>query len=185
MKANTDIVHLTRLVTESVQLYAVQKGIRLTFQTTLNQKVIAVDEEKYERILLNLLSNAIKFTPAGETVQVSLRKSNGMVNIEVKDTGVGIPDNKQELIFERFGQVDSSLTRQAEGTGIGLTIVKLFVTALGGTVSVKSRVGSGTVFTVKLPDKKILQDTQEEGNFDADGKKIIEAVTVEFSDIYF
>jgi len=110
-KKNMDIVFLTKAITESVYAYAAQKSITLTFITSLGKKVIAIDEEKYERIILNLLSNAIKFTPEGASIIVNLRSTKGSICIEVKDSGIGIPKDKLDVIFERFGQVDSSLSR--------------------------------------------------------------------------
>lgn len=125
---NIDIILMTRTITESIIIFAEQKGIRLSFSSTLGVKIIGIDEEKYERILLNLLSNAIKFTPRGKSIFVmasqKIVKGKCKVCIKVKDQGIGISPDNQQLIFERFGQVDSSLSRQAEGTGIGLSLLK-------------------------------------------------------------
>ena len=157
-KKDIDIVLLSRSIIDSISIFAEQKNIRLSFSSTLNKKVIGIDEEKYERILLNLLSNAIKFTPTGKSISTRVSqkivKGKCMVCMQVRDKGVGIPAEKQELIFERFGQVDSSLTRQAEGTGIGLHLVKLLVEMLGGEITLESKVGVGSTFTILLPIKK-------------------------------
>jgi signal transduction histidine kinase len=126
-KKSVDIVLLTRLITDSVKIYAAQKNLQITFVSDFDKKLIFIDDEKYERIVLNLLSNAIKFTPKGKSIQVRLYKEKDYINLEVKDEGVGIPKEKIGLIFERFGQVDNSLSRQAEGTGMGLYLVKMFV----------------------------------------------------------
>lgn len=154
--SNIDIVMLTRAITESVAIYARQKGITLTFHSKVKQRIIQMDQEKYERILLNLLSNAIKFTPRGKSVAVRVfitnKSGQRMVCIEVKDEGMGIPREKMGAIFERFVQVDSSLTRQAEGVGIGLYLAKKFTESLGGTMSAKSKVGQGSSFSVFFPD---------------------------------
>ncbi|KZL93916.1 sensor histidine kinase TmoS [Clostridium magnum DSM 2767] len=126
-KKNIDIVFLTKAIIDSVYSYASNKGITINFTSSFNNKIIAIDDEKYERILLDLLSNAIKFTTSGKFVVVNLCSIQESICIEVKDNEIGIPANKMDIIFERFGQVDSSLSRQAEGTGIGLSLVKKFV----------------------------------------------------------
>lgn len=184
-KSNLDIVFLTKAITESVYEFAYKKKVQLEFVSKLVIKVIAIDEEKYERILLNLLSNAIKFTPEGKSIVVSLYSLKGKIYVEVKDSGIGIPSDKLDIIFEKFGQVDSSLSRQAEGTGIGLSLVKKFVEALGGSISVKSKVGEGTTFTVLLPDEIVLEESNDKPMIDLmDDNRLIQTMNVEFSDIY-
>lgn len=81
-------------------------------------------------------------------------KNQNFVSISVTDEGIGIPADKQQIIFERFGQADTSMSRQAEGTGLGLHLVKMLVNSLGGEISVKSEAGYGSSFTVLLPAKK-------------------------------
>ncbi|MDP4091632.1 MAG: ATP-binding protein, partial [Bacillota bacterium] len=183
-RKNIDAVFLTKSITESVQSYASQKGIHLAFESSLTKLMIATDDEKYERILLNLLSNAIKFTPGGKWVRVRLSIENGNTCIEVKDEGIGIPEDKIDLIFERFGQVNSILSRQAEGAGIGLSLVKKFVEALGGEISVKSTFGKGTTFTILLPADTQINEYEEKPVMDLMDNRLVEISTVEFSDIY-
>lgn len=182
-KKNLDIVFLTKSITESVYLYSHQKEIKITFVSTFGQKIIGIDDEKYERILLNLLSNSIKFTPKGKCITVILSLKKGLLCVEVKDSGIGIPEEKISLIFERFEQVDSSMSRQAEGTGIGLSLVKLFVDALDGDISVKSKVGKGSTFTILLPATKVADTEQEKFQITSDNR-LIHATAIEFSDIY-
>lgn len=183
-KRNTDIVFLTKAISESVCQYASQKGVKITFMSSCKSKVIGIDDEKYERIILNLLSNAIKFTPEGKSIIVKLRSMKDKICIEVKDNGIGIPPNNMEMIFERFGQVDSSLSRQAEGTGIGLSLVKNFVEALGGDISVKSKLGKGSTFTVLLPNEKVLEEMHDSKKTDLLDNHLVHITNVEFSDIY-
>lgn len=183
-KRNVDIVFLTKTIVDSVYSYASQSGVKLTFVSAFVKKIIGIDDEKYERILLNLLSNAIKFTPEGKSIIVKLRSAKEFVCIQVKDTGIGIPENKAEIIFDKFGQVDSSLSRRAEGSGIGLSLVKRFVEALGGSISVKSKLGKGSTFTVLLPKKLVSEDQTEEENSDLLGNRLVQVTDVEFSDIY-
>jgi PAS domain S-box-containing protein len=183
-KKNIDIVFLTKAITESVYGYAAQKGVKVTLTSTFKKKIIGIDDEKYERIILNLISNAIKFTSEGNSILVTLRAVKGNICVEVKDDGIGIPPDKFDIIFDKFGQVDSSLSRQAEGTGIGLSLVKMLVKALGGSISVKSKMGKGSTFTVILPDEKAIEEQNETQISDFISNRLIEVINVEFSDIY-
>ncbi|MCM0649640.1 PAS domain-containing sensor histidine kinase [Clostridium swellfunianum] len=183
-KKNLDIVFISKAITESVQAYASQKGVEVTFISKIHRKVIGIDDEKYERILLNLLSNAIKFTPKGKSITVSLASKKKSICIEVKDEGIGIPKDKMKVIFERFGQVDSSLSRQAEGTGIGLSLVKRFIEALDGSISVKSTVNKGSTFSILLPDEIIDEKENEMESADLMDNRLVQVTNVEFSDIY-
>ena len=186
--SNTDIIIMTRKITESIMIYADQKRIRLSFSSTLGEKIIGIDEEKYERILLNLLSNAIKFTPEGKSIFVRVSqkvvKGKCKVCIQVKDQGIGIPKDKQQLIFERFGQVDSSLSRQAEGTGIGLALVKMFVEIMSGEITVESEEGKGSIFTILFPVTKIKEAPIKKMLQGINDNRLIQATAIEFSDIY-
>lgn len=183
-KKNIDIVFLTKAITESVHAYASHKGIDISFISSISEKIINIDDEKYERILLNLLSNAIKFTPEGKAITVKLTFKKGKIYVEVKDMGIGIPKNKLDVIFDRFGQVESSLSRQAEGTGIGLSLVKKFVEALGGSIIVKSKVGKGSTFIMQLPAEPIVEESDEKEMTELLGNRLIQTTHVEFSDIY-
>lgn len=183
-KKNVDIVFLTKAITESVNAYASKKRVPVIFVSTISKQIIGIDDEKYERILLNLISNAVKFSPEGKTVIVRLRTTKANVNIEVSDKGIGIPEDKIDVIFERFGQVDSSLSRYAEGAGIGLSLVRKFVQALGGSVSVKSKLGKGSTFTVKLPNQLTAEDSVDKPIMELLGNRLVEITNVEFSDIY-
>ena len=109
------------------------------------------DRDKLTQIVLNLLSNAMKFTPEGGSIRVDADYDDETVIIRVSDTGVGIPADKCEAIFDPFVQVERSLTRTVEGTGLGLAISRDLVRAMGGDISVQSTVGKGSVFTVTLP----------------------------------
>lgn len=176
---NVEVVSLTKEIVDSVKLFAAQKNLRISFQTACDEIVISTDVEKYERIILNLLSNAIKFTPSKKSIQVILFKQGPYVKIEIKDKGIGIPEDKIAIIFERFGQADTSFTRQAEGTGIGLYLVKLLVSNLGGRVHVTSKEGYGSTFSVTLP---LLQEELHDSH-KINESKILQATSLEFSDI--
>lgn len=183
-KKNIDIVFITKAITESVYDYAAQKGVRVSLNSSFKEKIIGIDDEKYERIILNLISNAIKFTSEGESILVTLRSVKGNICVEVKDNGIGIPPDKIDIIFDKFGQVDSSLSRQAEGTGIGLSLVKMFVKALGGSISVKSKVGKGSTFTVLFPNEKVAEEENVLKMEELMNNRLIEVTNVEFSDVY-
>lgn len=182
---NIDIVFLTRVITESVKLYSDQKKITLIFKADLSSSRLAIDDEKYERIILNLLSNAIKFTPEGGKITVCVKenKKDKLVYVIVSDTGIGIPKQKKEMIFERFGQVESELSRQAEGTGIGLSLVKLLVEILEGSIKVDSELGVGSTFTVAFPIKECIECEEKHASLNED-TRLVAAIDVEFSDIY-
>jgi len=111
------------------------------------------DRSKLNQILYNLTENAIKYTPDNGHIVVSLYEEDGNLIWKVKDDGVGIPEEDQVHIFERFYRVDKARSRETGGTGLGLSIVKQLVNMHGGTISVKSRAGNGSEFTVVLPRK--------------------------------
>ncbi|WP_026886005.1 ATP-binding protein [Clostridium beijerinckii] len=185
-KKNIDIVFITQLIAESIKIYAEQKKIVFEFKTNTYSLNTSIDDEKYERIILNLLSNAIKFTPEGGniTVEITENMKNKTVSIAVIDTGVGIPEDKREVIFERFGQVDNNLSRQAEGSGIGLALVKMLVEILEGSIEVESELGIGSKFTITLPIKEVTFEEKSNAFISSDNG-LVNAINVEFSDIYF
>jgi signal transduction histidine kinase len=112
--------------------------------------VVRTDPEKVQQILLNLLSNAVKFTDSGH-VRLECIPSESAVSIRVVDTGLGIPTEKLEAIFEPFVQVDQNFTREGQGTGLGLSISRDLARAMGGDITVESVLGEGAVFTLTLP----------------------------------
>jgi two-component system phosphate regulon sensor histidine kinase PhoR len=116
-----------------------------------DETLIMADEEALREILDNLIDNAIKYTPEGGSVSVTCRFEGEMVALEVADTGIGIPRDDLPRVFERFYRVDKARSRELGGTGLGLSIVKHLVQSLGGQVTVNSRVGAGSQFTVQLP----------------------------------
>lgn len=182
---NQDIVSLIENVTLSVANYISSKGISITFDTDVEEKIIAHDPEKMERIILNLLSNAVKFTPRKGKISVRIEEHTSHIFIRVKDTGKGIPDNKLDSIFERFVQVDKSLKRTHEGSGIGLSIVKSLVELHGGKISVISKEGEGTEFIIHIPCKLVENKAYVKSACGAQiSKSYIEKITIEFSDIY-
>ena len=116
------------------------------------------DRDRVNQVLDNLIGNAIKFSPNGGCVTVRLSATDGMVQVSVSDSGIGIPADQLDRIFERFYQVDGSATRKFGGAGLGLTIVKRIVEAHGGRIWAESQVGHGSTFSFTLPRVQISQE---------------------------
>jgi signal transduction histidine kinase len=130
---------------------AQKKNIELRSQVDANLPSLRQDQTKLQQILSNLLSNAIKFTPEGGRVLLKAEADPLHINLTVQDTGVGIAPEDQELVFERFRQAGNPLTREQGGTGLGLSIVRELTKLLGGEVTLRSELGRGSTFTVRLP----------------------------------
>lgn len=181
---NHNIVNIVEDITLSVAEYVENKGLQLVFDTNVEEKIMACDSEKIERIMLNLISNAVKFTKSGGTIIVTICDMGEKIVISVKDTGVGIPKDKQENIFERFVQVDKSLAREHEGSGIGLCLVKSLVELHKGNIFVKSEEGKGSEFIIEFP-VRLVNDNENIDDKDIGSKhNNTEKVNIEFSDIY-
>lgn len=186
---NYNIVQIVENITLSTAEYVRNKGRELIFDTDIEEKVITCDADKIERIILNLLSNAIKFTEKNGIIKVLIKSKKDSITISVEDNGIGISQDKLDLVFERFGQVNKSLSRSHEGSGIGLSLVKSFVNMHEGGITVKSKLGRGSKFIIKLPVKIINKElVTEQNEIDISKKEImneyIERVNIEFSDIY-
>jgi signal transduction histidine kinase len=128
---------------------AAQKGVRFVHGRGPAVQA-AGDVEKVRQILINLLSNAVKFTAPGGTVETSWSARDGKAFIHVRDTGVGVPEDRLESIFEPFVQVDADLTRMHQGTGLGLSIARELARGMDGDVTVRSRPGAGSTFTLRM-----------------------------------
>jgi PAS domain S-box-containing protein len=181
---NCNIVSVVENITLSVCEYIKNNSIELIFDTDVEECIIACDRCKIERIILNLLSNSIKFTKQGGSVTVSIHCKKESVMISIKDTGIGIPTDKLDIIFDRFRQVDRSLTRKQEGCGIGLAIVKSLVELHGGKISVQSEYGNGTEFTIELPIKVLSEENDIYRFVKDESQERIDVIRIEFADIY-
>jgi PAS domain S-box-containing protein len=177
-----NIVNVIEDITLSIVPYAEEKGITIIFDTDTEEKVMSFDPDKVERILLNLLSNSIKFTQAGGKILVTLIDDNDCVYISVKDTGIGIPQNILDSIFERFKQVDQTIKINPQGSGIGLSLVKSLVELHGGKVDIYSTLGEGTELVIMLPVKLIDTVSLADSTFFYQSN--VERITIEFSDVY-
>jgi signal transduction histidine kinase len=129
--------------------------LRLVADLAPDLPVLLADERTLRQVLLNLVSNAVKFTPPGGTVRVAARPAAGRVTVEIADTGIGIPEDKLAAALTPFEQVDNSLQRRYEGTGLGLPLAKSLVELHGGHLSITSHVGAGTVVTFDLPTDRV------------------------------
>jgi heavy metal sensor kinase len=145
-----DLGELTRTAVEQMRLLADEKKIRVNFDGGPALHVLG-DPIRLRQVVVNLVDNAIKYTPEEGTISVSSTATDGKAVLEVRDTGIGIPQQAIPYVFERFYRVDGARSRYLGGTGLGLAIVKSICTAFGGSVSVQSIAGSGTVFRVELP----------------------------------
>lgn len=180
--SNENIVNITEDIVQSVSDYIKVKGLNIVFDTNTEEKIIACDPDKIERIILNLISNAIKFTNASGSIFINLNDKGDNVEILIKDTGIGMDKKHLNKIFKRFHQIDKSLSRNAEGSGIGLYLVSSLVKLHGGKISVDSEVGKGSTFKVVLPAKTV-EDVEVIGIIKPANNKI-EMINIEFSDIY-
>ncbi|MBZ4375322.1 response regulator [Corallococcus interemptor] len=147
-----DVQELADECMATVKEYLKGKDVALTVNVDTEAKEIRTDALKLRQIMLNLLSNAAKFTDTGEVALTVVPAGGGELLMTVEDTGVGIPSDQLPFIFEKFRQVDGTTTRKVGGTGLGLAIVRELTRVLGGTVDVKSTLGRGSTFTVRLPD---------------------------------
>jgi signal transduction histidine kinase len=131
-----------------------KKGVRITYKCSLpaQDAIVNTDREKLYAILTNLVKNAIKFTHAG-SIEFGYEKKGNHLEFYVKDTGIGIAENKLNNIFERFVQANETITRNYEGAGLGLAISKSYVELLGGKMWVESEVGKGSQFYFTIPYK--------------------------------
>ncbi|MDV3427512.1 MAG: HAMP domain-containing histidine kinase [Bacillota bacterium] len=179
---NYDLAAVVQEIVKSVEIYAETKNINLVFNKEIDSIVMAFDIEKLERIVLNLLSNALKFTKQNGIVKVNLYKKDNYAFISVKDSGIGIAKDKQEMVFERFRQADRSFARKGEGSGIGLSLVKALVNMHNGEINLESEYGEGSEFTVKLPISKLQEDLQID-NYSMYKESLMERLKVEFSDL--
>ena len=156
--ARIPIRELIDAVNEMVEPQVMTKGIGYTVDPGAYGSTVIADREKVIQIMLNLLSNAIKFTPSGGAIHVGTESDGDTVAITVRDTGPGIPPERQTAIFEPFVQVNRTLSDTVDGTGLGLSIARSLAQGLRGDLVVKSRPGEGSAFTLTLPMHAAVKD---------------------------
>lgn len=148
-----DLGDVVGMVCDVVRPLASRNGVKFSYEIAPDVPLVRADFEKVRHVVENLCGNAVKFTPEGGEVRlnVSFDENAGEVLVCVTDTGIGIAPSDQERVFERFVQADSSVSRRYSGTGLGLALAKEYVEMHGGSISLESRLGEGSVFTVRLP----------------------------------
>jgi signal transduction histidine kinase len=147
-------VDLKRIAEEAVDLVSViakEKQIALSFNCPEDARPIFADYGQIKRVLINLINNAIKFTPQKGKINIKCHRLNNQVQVDISDSGCGIPEEAIEKIFEEFYRVDNPINQEVKGTGLGLALVKNIIEAHTGKIWVKSKVGSGSTFSFTLP----------------------------------
>ncbi len=163
-----DLVEFVPPLLASVKPLADQKQIRLYFQHPPHAVELTIDADQFEKVIFNLLSNALKFTNKGGKITVYIEDKDHTVTLTIEDTGIGIPANMLERIFDRFSQVDGSKSRAQEGTGIGLALAREIVLVHKGTIRAESELGKGSRFIVEMHkgeehfDEEVLERRTED-----------------------
>ena len=146
-----EIVPIIKRSAGVLEKLARDKSIKIEFDIPEGLSKVMADENRLSQVFLNLLDNAVKYTPEGGSVKISVFPQGKYLQVDITDTGVGIPEIDVPRIFERFYRVDKARSRQLGGTGLGLSIVKHIVQAHGGQVWVESEVGRGSTFSFTIP----------------------------------
>ena len=179
---NRNVVNVVEDIVASVSNYIKDNKLKIIFDPEVEEKIIALDLYKFERIMLNLISNAIKFSKDKGTIFISLADRGNTVEISVKDQGIGIDKKNIKNIFNKFKQENKSLNRKAEGTGIGLSLVKSIVELHKGSIDLESTVGVGSKFIINIPSKIVDNPVMLQDELIFENR--VEMIKFEFSDIY-
>lgn len=183
--ANLEIVSFVEELCFRVGKFANEKSIEIIFDTEFEEKLVYFDPEHLERIILNILSNAIKFNKENGKIDVFITSKDGMIEIKVNDTGIGISKDNLNNVFNRFKFINNRMTKISEGCGIGLYIAKALSKMHNGDLIINSELGVGTEAIIKLPD--IIDDNKSKlnkvGSENIDYSQL-DRMKIEFSDIY-
>ncbi|MDO5038596.1 PAS domain-containing sensor histidine kinase [Clostridium sp.] len=181
-----EIVRLVENIIDRANNYLNNSSINIVFDTEFEEKLALFDKDHMERIILNVLSNAIKFNDKNEPINVNLLLNDGMIEIRIRDRGIGIPMDKLNSLFDRLENVNNRMTKLNEGCGIGLYIVNELVKLHGGEIKIKSVLGVGTEFLIRIPD--VLSDEEEIKSYIEELNYVdqvqLNKIEIEFSDIY-
>ena len=148
---NVDIVYLVEETALTMRNYIKERGIELIIDPEIEEKYISCDPNEIERCIVNIIGNAIKFTPEGGRIEVFIEDNDNSVSISIKDTGIGISEEDQKFIFNRFEQGRNGNCTKVSSSGIGLTLVKYIVKLHNGSIELESKLEEGTKVTIKLP----------------------------------
>jgi signal transduction histidine kinase len=145
------LLQLTYDVVADVATLVRERNHRLDVQSEPDIPISMLDSQLLRQVILNLLSNAIKYTPADGRIEIRIRREGQALQWSIKDSGIGISEDSQKRLFEKFFRADNAHSIDTEGTGLGLYLVRLIVERLGGTITCESEVGRGTLFRFTLP----------------------------------
>lgn len=185
---HTNIVNLTESIVTSVIPYAESKNLSVIFDTTDEELYCLIDEQLYERLLLNILSNSIKYSKDEGEIKVYIADLDKKINIIIKDYGIGMKKDDLNIIFNRFERIDKSLSRKAEGSGLGLNIVKGIVDLMKGTIRIVSEENKGTIVELQFPKDLAAESDESAEPFSGDKHLLFNQkheTEIEMSDIYF
>ena len=157
-KRRVNVSEALKFYVDTVKPSAQGRDLAIVFRDNTNGTLAWVDKDLFEKAVFNLVSNAMKFTPAGGKISIELDCGENHFTVTVKDTGIGIPEDKIGKIFERFSQLDSSYSKRYEGTGIGLAFTREIVELHKGSIEVNSKQGKGSTFTLRFPLGKVEED---------------------------
>lgn len=179
---NHNIIAIVEGITLSVGEYVKNKGISFMFDTNIQEKIVACDAYSIERLMLNLLSNAVKYTKNNGIIEVSIRDRKDKIEIAVRDNGVGLSNDAIGTIQDELNRGDTSLRRDTEGIGMGLSLVKSILDNHDGKLMINSVEGKGSEFIISIPYK--IVEKSEESTIYIPSETNFERISIEFSDIY-
>ncbi len=182
-----NIVKVIEDISISVSELLFNQNVSLIFDTDIEEKYANIDVSKIERVMLNLFSNSVKYSKKGIKTEIFVRvyEDEEKVYISIKDNGIGIDSTHLSKIFDRFSQINGSMTRSAEGSGIGLYLVKTLLQMQGANIRVNSIIGEGSEFIIEFPAFDDYEYNHASEDFDSDFSVKIENFDMEFSDITY
>jgi two-component system phosphate regulon sensor histidine kinase PhoR len=146
-----DLGEMVASVSDLILIQCKNKNIELAQEIQKDTPQVLADRSQIERVFINLLANAVKFTPQNGRITIKANKKDGAVQVDIQDTGIGIPPEALSLIFDEFYRVDNAVNQELKGTGLGLSLVKHIIEAHKGKIWVESRPGKGSTFSFTLP----------------------------------
>lgn len=179
---NVDVIHRIAAIVAAVRHFFSDGQVEIEFHPEESSIITGLDILLFDKALLNLISNAIKHNTNKPNIQIESLRKGDWLEIKVIDNGVGIQSENLELIFQHYQQLDRTLTRIAEGSGVGLALARDMVKLLGGSVSVTSEIGKGSIFIIALPIREVQEPDSAQRLYES--KSVEEMIEIEFSDIY-